>query len=85
DSKQSDCKEIDFEELAEIFKLQGNDAMQSKLYAAAIDYYTVGIALHRGDNPIYYSNRAAAYIQNCQYAEAILDCQKSIAIDPNVS
>ncbi|GJS12351.1 small glutamine-rich tetratricopeptide repeat-containing protein 2 isoform X2 [Tanacetum coccineum] len=56
--------------------------MQSKLYPAAIECYNVAIAFG-GDNAIYYCNRAAAYIQTCQYAEAILDCQKSIAIDPN--
>ncbi|GJR60519.1 small glutamine-rich tetratricopeptide repeat-containing protein [Tanacetum coccineum] len=60
----------------------GNEAMQSKLYPAAIECYNVAIAFG-GDNAIYYCNRAAAYIQTCQYAEAILDCQKSIEIDPN--
>ncbi|PWA56193.1 hypothetical protein CTI12_AA417380 [Artemisia annua] len=82
DMKQSGCKEFDVKNLAEIFKLQGNEAMQSKMYPAAIDLYNVAIALG-GDNAIYYCDRAAAYIQTCQYAEAILDCQKSIAIDPN--
>ncbi|PWA51636.1 tetratricopeptide repeat (TPR)-like superfamily protein [Artemisia annua] len=82
DMKQSGCKEFDVKNLAEIFKLQGNEAMQSKMYPAAIEYYNVAIALG-GDNAIYYCDRAAAYIQSCQYAEAILDCQKSIAIDPN--
>nr|GEU74939.1 hypothetical protein [Tanacetum cinerariifolium] len=57
--------EIDFEALADIFKLQGNKAMQSKLYRVAIDYYNVAIVLH-GDDAIYYCNRAAAYIQTCQ-------------------
>ncbi|GKF51083.1 small glutamine-rich tetratricopeptide repeat-containing protein, partial [Tanacetum coccineum] len=36
----------------------------------------------RGDNAIYYCNRAAAYTRAGQHAEAIIDCQKAIAIDP---
>ncbi|PWA67763.1 hypothetical protein CTI12_AA238490 [Artemisia annua] len=71
DMKQSGRKEIDGRRFAEIFNLQGNNAMQSKLYAAAIDCYKAATWW------------AAAYIQTCQYAEAILDCKKSIAIDPN--
>ncbi|GKE52157.1 small glutamine-rich tetratricopeptide repeat-containing protein [Tanacetum coccineum] len=68
--------------LANTKKIITSLALQSKLYPAAIECYNVAIAFG-GDNAIYYCNRAAAYIQTCQYAEAILDCQKSIAIDPN--
>ncbi|GKC05295.1 small glutamine-rich tetratricopeptide repeat-containing protein [Tanacetum coccineum] len=84
DMKQSGCKEIDLVNLADTFKLQGNKAMQSKLYPDAIELYTVAIAL-RDDNAVYYCNRAAAYTQTSQHAEAIIDCQKSISIDPNYS
>ncbi|GJY43384.1 small glutamine-rich tetratricopeptide repeat-containing protein [Tanacetum coccineum] len=84
DMKQSGCKEIDLINLADTFKLQGNKAMQSKLYPDAIELYTVAIAL-RDDNAVYYCNRAAAYTQTSQHAEAIIDCQKSISIDPNYS
>ncbi|GJW78806.1 small glutamine-rich tetratricopeptide repeat-containing protein [Tanacetum coccineum] len=58
-----------------------NKAVESKLYPGAIELYTVAIAL-RGDNAIYYCNRAAAYTRAGQHAEAIIDCQKAIAIDP---
>lgn len=84
DMKESGCKELDLKNLADTFKLQGNKAMQSKLYPDAIELYTVAIALC-GDNAVYYCNRAAAYTQTSQHAEAIIDCQKSIAIDPNYS
>lgn len=82
--KKSGCGEIDLKNLADTFKLQGNKAMQSKLYSEAIELYTVAIAL-RDDNAIYYCNRAAAYTQMNKYTEAIHDCHKSIAIDPNYS
>nr|GFD18232.1 hypothetical protein [Tanacetum cinerariifolium] len=58
-----------------------NKAVESKLYPEAIELYTIAIAL-RGDNAIYYCNRAAAYTHSGQDAEAIIDCQKAIAIDP---
>nr|GEZ74195.1 small glutamine-rich tetratricopeptide repeat-containing protein [Tanacetum cinerariifolium]GEZ86300.1 small glutamine-rich tetratricopeptide repeat-containing protein [Tanacetum cinerariifolium] len=81
DMKKSGCKEIDLTSLADTFKLQGNKAVESKLYTEAIKLYTVAIAL-RGDNAIYYCNRAAAYTHSGQDAKAIIDCQKAIAIDP---
>ncbi|KAH9756989.1 TPR REGION domain-containing protein [Citrus sinensis] len=70
--------------LAEIFKCQGNRVMQSQQYSDAIELYSFAIALC-GNNAVYYSNRAAAYTQIHQYAEAVRDCLKSIDIDPNYS
>ncbi|KAJ4700675.1 small glutamine-rich tetratricopeptide repeat-containing protein [Melia azedarach] len=68
--------------LAETFKSQGNRAMQSKQYSDAIELYSFAIALYE-NNAVYYCNRAAAYTQIHEYAEAIRDCLKSIDIDPN--
>ncbi|GKE78304.1 small glutamine-rich tetratricopeptide repeat-containing protein, partial [Tanacetum coccineum] len=81
DMEKSGCKEIDLTNLADTFKLQGNKAVESKLFPEAIELYTVAIALC-GDNAIYYHNRAFAYAFSGQLAEAIIDCQKAIAIDP---
>nr|GEV83074.1 hypothetical protein [Tanacetum cinerariifolium] len=81
DMEKSGCKEINLISLADTFKLQGNKAVESKLYPEAIELYTVAIAL-RGDNAIYHCNRAAAYTRFNQDAEAIIDCQNAIAIDP---
>lgn len=39
-----------------LFFLSGNKAMQSKLYADAIELYTCAIALGE-NNAVYYSNR----------------------------
>ncbi|PSS19914.1 Small glutamine-rich tetratricopeptide repeat-containing protein [Actinidia chinensis var. chinensis] len=82
--QKSGCQTFDGKCLAETFKSQGNKAMQSKLYSDAIELYTFAIALCE-DNAVYYCNRAAAYTQINQYAEAILDCLKSIEINPSYS
>ncbi|XP_071694244.1 small glutamine-rich tetratricopeptide repeat-containing protein 2-like isoform X2 [Rutidosis leptorrhynchoides] len=82
DLKKSGGSEFDIQKLADTFKLQGNKAMQSKLYPDAIERYSVAIALC-DDNAVYYCNRAAAYTKTKQYTEAISDCQKAIEIDPS--
>ncbi|KAL3504164.1 hypothetical protein ACH5RR_034005 [Cinchona calisaya] len=82
--QRSGCETFDQRNLAETLKLQGNKAMQLKLYSAAIELYTIAIALCE-DNAVYYCNRAAAYTQIHQFEEAIKDCLKSIEIDPNYS
>ncbi|KAI7745372.1 hypothetical protein M8C21_004467 [Ambrosia artemisiifolia] len=82
--KKSGCEDINLKNLADTFKLQGNKAMQSKVYSDAIELYTIAIALCN-DNAVYYCNRAAAYTQNNQHTEAIHDCHKAIEIDPNYS
>ncbi|KAL7595109.1 hypothetical protein Lser_V15G31238 [Lactuca serriola] len=82
--KKSGSEEFDLKKLADTFKLQGNKAMQSKLYSGAIELYTIAIALC-DDNAVYYCNRAAAYTQTNQHTEAIDDCHKAIEIDPNYS
>ncbi|KAL1533628.1 small glutamine-rich tetratricopeptide repeat-containing protein-like isoform X1 [Salvia divinorum] len=70
--------------LSVTFKMQGNNAINSKLYTEAIELYTFAIALQE-ENVIYYCNRAAAYTLNQRYDEAAQDCLKSIAIDPTYS
>ncbi|KAG8378270.1 hypothetical protein BUALT_Bualt08G0120100 [Buddleja alternifolia] len=78
------CQTFDQKSLAETFKSRGNKAVQSKLYAEAIELYTFAIALCE-DNAVYFCNRAAAYTQIHRYAEAVKDCLKSIEINPNYS
>ncbi|XP_071701970.1 uncharacterized protein [Rutidosis leptorrhynchoides] len=82
--KQSGGAEFNLKNLADTFKLQGNKAMQAKLYPDAIELYSIAIALV-DDNAVYYCNRAAAYTQANQYTEAIRDCNKAIEVDPNYS
>ncbi|KAI1799714.1 hypothetical protein F4811DRAFT_567811 [Daldinia bambusicola] len=66
---------------AEDLKARGNRAMASKDYPAAIDLYTQALALHPR-NPIYLSNRAAAYSAARDHASARADAEAAVAIDP---
>lgn len=66
---------------AESFKSQGNAAMQQKDYAKAIDLYTKAINLSP-TNPIYLSNRAAAYSASNQHEEAVADAELAVSADP---
>lgn len=66
---------------AEAFKSQGNAAMQRKDYQTAIDFYSKAIAL-TPLNPIYLSNRAAAYSASHKHAEAQTDAEMAVAADP---
>lgn len=66
---------------AETFKSQGNAAMQRKDYPLAIDLYSKAIAL-APLNPIYLSNRAAAYSASHKHAEAQTDAELAVASDP---
>lgn len=66
---------------AESFKSQGNAAMQRKDYPKAIDLYTKAIDLSP-TNPIYLSNRAAAYSAAYKYHEAIADAELAVSADP---
>ncbi|KAL8780583.1 MAG: hypothetical protein Q9213_006403 [Squamulea squamosa] len=66
---------------AEEFKSQGNKAMQQKDYPKAIDLYTKAINLSP-TNPIYLSNRAAAYSASHKHAEACADAELATSADP---
>lgn len=66
---------------AEAFKSQGNAAMQKKDYPVAIEFYSKAIALSP-TNPIYLSNRAAAYSACHKHAEAQTDAEMAVAADP---
>ncbi|KAL8950811.1 MAG: hypothetical protein Q9222_003188, partial [Ikaeria aurantiellina] len=66
---------------AESFKSQGNAAMQAKDYPKAIDLYTKAVTLSP-TNPIYLSNRAAAYSASHKHAEACADAELAVSADP---
>jgi len=55
--------------------------MAKKDYPSAIEYYTQALRIVP-DNPIYLSNRAAAYSSTAQYEKAILDAQVAVDTDP---
>jgi len=66
---------------AEQLKSQGNAAMQRKDYPAAIDLYTRALDIVPL-NPIYLSNRAAAYSGAGRHEEAMNDAEMAVAADP---
>ncbi|PUU80343.1 hypothetical protein B9Z19DRAFT_1079579 [Tuber borchii] len=67
---------------AESLKGKGNAAMAKKDYPSAIEYYTQALRIVP-NNPIYLSNRAAAYSSTTQYEKAILDAQVAVDTDPS--
>jgi small glutamine-rich tetratricopeptide repeat-containing protein alpha len=66
---------------AEKLKSAGNAAMQQKDYKTAIEKYTQAIAL-APTNPIYLSNRAAAYSASGDHAAAVKDAEIAVVSDP---
>lgn len=66
---------------AENLKGQGNVAMQAKKYDEAIELYSRAIEI-QPTNPIYLSNRAAAYSATRQHEEARQDAELAVAADP---
>ena len=66
---------------AEAFKSKGNSAMAAKDYKSAIDLYSKALSISPL-NPIYLSNRAAAYSASQQHTEAQTDAEMAVAADP---
>ncbi|KAF9015046.1 hypothetical protein BDQ17DRAFT_1320035 [Cyathus striatus] len=67
---------------AEKLKQTGNSLMSSKKYDEAIEAYTKAISLDP-TNPVYYSNRAAAYSSKGDHLSAVGDSEKAISVDSN--
>ena len=65
---------------ADELKLKGNSLMGQKQYNAAIEAYDAAIKLN--PDPVYYSNRAAAYGSLGQHDKAAEDAESAISIDP---
>jgi small glutamine-rich tetratricopeptide repeat-containing protein alpha len=66
---------------AEGLKSKGNSAMAAKNYPSAIENYTSALALVPG-NPIFLSNRAAAYSASKDHESAKADAEAAVAVDP---
>ena len=64
----------------EELKVKGNDALAKKNYDQAVYYYSQAIQL-KGDNAVYYSNRAAAYSYLGKDDLAKADCLEALDID----
>lgn len=68
-------------EEAEKLKSLGNGAIREKNYQKAIEHYTAALDLVPLD-PIYLSNRAAAYSGLGQHEDAVSDAEMATAADP---
>jgi hypothetical protein len=69
---------------AEKLKQEGNSLMSSKKYDEAIEMYNKAIALD-SSNPVFYSNRAAAYSSKGDHLAAIGDANAAIKVDASFS
>jgi len=67
---------------AESLKSKGNAAMAKKDYATAIDLYSQALSKVPG-NPIFLSNRAAAYSASKDHESAKADAEAAVAADPH--
>ncbi|KAJ5691339.1 hypothetical protein N7488_012074 [Penicillium malachiteum] len=65
-------------------KSEGNALMSRKDYAGAIEQYSKALEIAPG-NPIYLSNRAAAYSASSQHEKAAEDAELAVAVDPKYS
>ncbi|KAI9928741.1 hypothetical protein ASPWEDRAFT_343303 [Aspergillus wentii DTO 134E9] len=65
-------------------KSEGNSAMARKDYNSAIELYTKALTIAPA-NPIYLSNRAAAYSASGQHLKAAEDAELATASDPKYS
>ena len=65
-------------------KSAGNAAMGRKDYSTAIDLYTQALAVS-ASNPVYLSNRAAAYSACGQHSKAVEDAELAVSVDPKYS
>lgn len=65
---------------AEKLKQQGNTAFTNEDFLRAIDLYSQAIELNP-TNPIYYSNRAAAFYSLNEFEDSLKDANKAIELD----
>lgn len=81
-STRPNVASLDDKANAEKLKQAGNAQMSNKSYDLAIESYTKAITLD-GSNPVYYSNRAAAYASKGDHTSAVNDAEAAIKVDPS--
>ncbi|KAJ3787464.1 ADP/ATP carrier receptor [Lentinula aff. detonsa] len=71
--------------IAGIFKAQGNDAYKIRDYTKAAKLYSRAIETSPKAEPVFYSNRAACYMNMVppQYELVVQDCDEAIKLDIN--
>ncbi|KAL1674312.1 hypothetical protein EV122DRAFT_269598 [Schizophyllum commune] len=72
------------QKVANSFKARGNSAYQAREFAKAAELYTRAIEISPKSEPVYYSNRAACYINLSppKYEEVVADCDEALRLDP---
>lgn len=70
------------EDQANAHKQKGNEAFTAKRYTEAIEHYTRAIECNPKDH-IFYSNRAASYLELKKYSEALVDATKTVELKPD--
>lgn len=66
---------------AEEAKARGNEALAAKEWDKAIDNYTIAIKLV--EDPVYYSNRSAAYLSKGFAESALKDANRAVELKPD--
>lgn len=78
---------VEITEDANQMKEKGNEAFKRSEWESAINYYTKAIKLGVNEKhkelPIFYKNRAAAYLKVESFERAETDCSKSLELQPN--
>ncbi|KAJ7485131.1 hypothetical protein B0H11DRAFT_2018236 [Mycena galericulata] len=71
--------------LAATFKTKGNAAYSNKKFAVAANLYTLAIDVSPKPEPVYYSNRAACYVNMTppKHELVVQDCDEALKLDPN--
>ncbi|KAG5648245.1 hypothetical protein DXG03_006203 [Asterophora parasitica] len=80
-SSRSSAPSQDEKARAEAHKQSGNTLMSSRKYDEAIESYNKAVALDP-TNPVYYSNRAAAYSSKGDHLAAVGDAEQALSVDP---
>ncbi|TFK65437.1 ADP/ATP carrier receptor [Pluteus cervinus] len=72
-------------ELANSFKTKGNTEYGKRDFDSASKLYTSAIEISSTPEPVYYSNRAACYINMTPplYDLVVIDCDSALSLDPN--
>ncbi|KAF8198321.1 mitochondrial outer membrane translocase receptor TOM70 [Mycena galopus ATCC 62051] len=72
-------------ELAASYKSKGNAAYSSKKFAVAAGLYSLAIDVSPKPEPVYYSNRAACYVNMTppKHDLVVQDCDEALKLDPN--
>ncbi|KAG2002581.1 ADP/ATP carrier receptor [Coprinopsis cinerea AmutBmut pab1-1] len=70
---------------AAAFKSQGNNAYTKRNFSEAAEHYTKAIAVSPKPEPVFYSNRAACYVNFSppKHDLVVRDCDEALKLDPN--